>query len=1030
MATRVSAVKPVRGTGTPAERIGAEQLRLRQAPLLLAALPFAAGIILGALAWRPPMLLLLTFAASALVLLLSLGRGLRMAWLPVVALWFALGAVAAEMQPGPPTAAALQPYADGLSRTLRGRVVRVRPLQPLQTADRDRDATTWQEDKAADTAGDQTARAVSIDIALDGIEEVTPDSSRIIPASGGVRLTLSGGLAADTASRNQTGSAASSLSRTLLLSFSQQLSHTLQLSSALQLSSSASASSPQIRCGEEIELPARLQPPPRYGDPGVWQYADYLAEQGVVMLAKVAPREQAHLEVLATPPTLHQAWHDGSIAETLACQVRNAQTWASDRIAALAPRQSSQPGSTNGAMPRNHAPSRGIVTSRGDAASDADRALPKTPHSADPMRLLPPFLRPNADDTAMMSAMLVGDRTRLDGTLRLCFERTATFHLFVVSGVHVALLAGLTLWLLTRLRLPRLPATLVTIAAIAGYATLTGFAPPAQRALVMTSVYLIARLLDRTAAPLQAIAAAVLAVLLFDPHALFTASFQMTMLVLIAIAGLALPLAQWSISPYARATQRLDERWTDIAMPPRIAQFRVTLRLWQTLLAQAYGSWTARLLPLLVRGTFWFLELWLVALVAELVMALPMAFYFHRLTPMAQPANLLLLPIIGLLLPSALLTFLASLVSPWLALVPAAITAGLLHGMRAAVLWLGAQPGADTRVPGPPLVISIAAVLGWIVLCWIVRRSRRLAWTTAAILPVLTLTILWPYPLLRTPGKLEVDAIDVGQGDSLFVVGPDGRTMLIDAGGPVGPNERAPTASSTRWEIGEEVVCPSLWSRRLRRLDVVVLSHAHSDHMGGMPAVLRNLRPRELWVGIDPDSAAYRALLAEAADLHILVRHLHTGDAPSFGETQVKVLAPEPGYRNAGEPTNSDSLVLRLTYGHASVLLEGDAEARTEQQMVADGLKPVTLLKVGHHGSLTSTTQPFLNAAQPRMAVVSVGRGNTFGHPRFEILNRLQAEGARVYRTDELGMSRFLLGPDGSIVASAWASNSDGGNGP
>jgi competence protein ComEC len=239
--------------------------------------------------------------------------------------------------------------------------------------------------------------------------------------------------------------------------------------------------------------------------------------------------------------------------------------------------------------------------------------------------------------------------------------------------------------------------------------------------------------------------------------------------------------------------------------------------------------------------------------------------------------------------------------------------------------------------------------------------------------------------------------------------------MLVDAGGPVGgPTEAAATTSA--FDVGEEVVSPYLWSRRIRRLDVIALSHAHSDHMGGMAAVMRNFRPRELWVAVDPDSEVYRQLLAEAADLGVTVRHLRAGSKLAWGGTTVRVLAPEVNYSNSGEPVNNDSLAMRIEFGEASVLLEGDAEATSEQAMVAHGLSPVTLLKVGHHGSRSSTTPDFFAALAPKDAVVSVGKGNTFGHPRFEVIERIAARGTRLYRTDEFGLTTFLLRHDGTIT--------------
>jgi competence protein ComEC len=242
--------------------------------------------------------------------------------------------------------------------------------------------------------------------------------------------------------------------------------------------------------------------------------------------------------------------------------------------------------------------------------------------------------------------------------------------------------------------------------------------------------------------------------------------------------------------------------------------------------------------------------------------------------------------------------------------------------------------------------------------------------------------------------------------------------MLIDAGGPVGGHGMAETVAS--FDVGEQVVSPYLWSRRLRRLDVVVLTHAHTDHMGGMVAVLENFRPRELWTGVDPQSPLYAALLAQAARLGITVRHLHAGDRVQWGSVAVSVLGPAVRYRNLGAPRNDDSLVLRMQLGKASVLLEGDAERASEDAMLAAGLVgPVTLLKVGHHGSKTSTNPEFATAVQARDAVVSVGKGNTFGHPRGEVIARLAAGGTHLFRTDEFGLTTFLLARDGSIRAFA-----------
>jgi competence protein ComEC len=282
------------------------------------------------------------------------------------------------------------------------------------------------------------------------------------------------------------------------------------------------------------------------------------------------------------------------------------------------------------------------------------------------------------------------------------------------------------------------------------------------------------------------------------------------------------------------------------------------------------------------------------------------------------------------------------------------------------------------------------------------RWQRRAAW---AALLVAALVAVAPRPIDHPRDALLVEAIDVGQGDSLLLITPDGKTLLVDGGGFGGGPRQAPQD----FDIGEEVVSPALWARGIRHLDVVALSHAHSDHLGGLPAVLHNFHPAELWVGNNPRVTAYDALLDEAAELHVRVRSLRAGDALALGEAQVNVLAPTRDYQPGAEPDNNDSLVLHVAYEATSVLLEGDAEAPIEQAMLAEhGLKS-TLLKVGHHGSVTSTTPEFLARVAPQWAVISCGLHNRYGHPRAEVLEELQAARVHTYATDVDGVMCFDL---------------------
>ncbi len=263
-------------------------------------------------------------------------------------------------------------------------------------------------------------------------------------------------------------------------------------------------------------------------------------------------------------------------------------------------------------------------------------------------------------------------------------------------------------------------------------------------------------------------------------------------------------------------------------------------------------------------------------------------------------------------------------------------------------------------------------------------------------------------PLLRG-----VDTVTPYQGNSLLVVTPEGKTLLVDAGGIAG------ASPDSKFDTGEDVVSQVLWTRGIQRLDAVAITHAHADHIGGMPAVLRNFHPRELWIGRNPDSPAYDRLIRQAETLGIGMREHAAGDIFRFGSTEIRVLSPAPGYLPKNTPGNDDSLVLRVTYGNTSALLEGDAEASSEAHMVALGGLRSDLLKVGHHGSKTSTTPGFLKAVEPSYAAISVGQHNYYGHPKLETLEKLEAAHAHTYRTDLLGASTFYL--DGKhVTASGW----------
>lgn len=607
----------------------------------------------------------------------------------------------------------------------------------------------------------------------------------------------------------------------------------------------------------------------------------------------------------------------------------------------------------------------------------------------------------SGQSAAVVTAVVVGDRSALSEEVQRTLQEAGTYHVIAISGGNIAILAGVVLFVCQAFAGRGRGALLVVAAGLVVYAYVVGGGASVGRATSMAVTQLAARAIDLRGHPLNALAVAAIIVALTDPLGATQPAFLLTF----GATG-ALLLAP-SVSAPARPVDGRRPQTTGGG-----AGFLGRLS-WLGLAA----VWRAAT------------GLCLASLAAEVALLPVGARSFSRVTVAGLGLNLAAIPLMAVAQIAGMVVPAVAWCWPWAAWASGVVAHAAADALVRTGRFVSVVPWATWRV-GPPhwsviavYYCSLAGLLAtrdnWCEAVVAPRTMRRAAGCLFA--GALIWILVEPARFIANradtagwagvAGRLHVMFMDVGQGDAAVVQLPGGTSLLVDAGG-----------RTAGFDVGDRVVGPAARYLGVRRLDALLLTHADADHIGGAPAVIRDFSPRVVWEGVPvPASPAWQAADAEAGRAGIRRVLLAAGQQWTIDGVAVTVLNPPAAVPARGKTRNDDSVVVEFRWHDVSVVFTGDIGAEAERAVAAQlHTSPLRVLKVAHHGSATSSSQEFVDAVRPAVAVMSVGRANRFGHPAARVVERYQARDTRIYRTDRDGA--VMMHTDGASVEITTAS--------
>lgn len=556
------------------------------------------------------------------------------------------------------------------------------------------------------------------------------------------------------------------------------------------------------------------------------------------------------------------------------------------------------------------------------------------------------------EEASVMCAMLLGEKAMLDGDIKSLYQQNGIIHILAISGLHISILGMGFHTLLQRMHVPKAINIMLSLALMYCYGTMTGMGVSIVRAYVMFGLKLGADLCGRTYDLLTAMMTAALLLLVQQPLYLTQSGFLFSFG---AVCGIGfLP----SVSRH---------------FPTVSGRFPIGNLFFKALFT---GGWIS-------------------------LCTLPVYLcFYYEFPPYSVLLNLVVIPCMGVLLPSGIVVMGAAvcfLPLGRLAALPGIWILGFYEKICSLCVKLPGQRLITGRPQNWQVIVFLGILAAAVVLA--VRMKRRYFFC-ALLGAVFLLTI-------RLPRGFEITMLDIGQGDCIYLADGQGGHYLIDGG------------SSDRKEVENYQIAPFLKYRGVRRLQAVFVTHSDADHISGIKGLLKDYGETGIGIGclFLPDLSEeckdenYLELVALAHTAGVPVRYIHAGNRLQSGKVMLTCMHPTEYYVNSD--ANAGSTVLYLTYENFSALFTGDLEGEGEELVTerlaamkdasGSGTPRLTLLKTAHHGSKNSTKESFLALVSPRIALISAGRDNSYGHPHEETLERLQSHGCRIYQTPESG---------------------------